>query len=488
MNISPKLQKWLKSAVSKSIRYGLNYRQSRIPYAHDNPFLDGIFAPQRQECFSQQLHVEGVIPKALDGALMRIGPNPIQVMNPKTYHWFVGDGMLHALRLKDGHAAWYRSAYVGSDSVQKKLNRPKISGKTRGIADTVNTNVIAFAGKIWALVEAGTLPIQLDPELKSERHHLLESERTDFPFTAHPHVDPRTGDIHAVCYDAVDRQHLFYLHFDAQGKLKHHVRIAVQDGPMIHDCAITQKHVLLFDLSITFSIKTAIQGASLPYRWNPQHQPRIGILPFGGGEHDIRWYSVDPCFIFHAANAFEQDNGDVVLDAVVHDKLMQHSIQGPIENQNIQLERFIFKAHSNRIERKILSTDKQEFPRINERYIGSQHRYIYSISFGSFDNPQSVSANQLICHDLEHGTADHYSFGEDVVVGEVIFVAKPDTQVENEGWLMSYVHALDCSPSKVMILDAQNIQAGPVATVYLPVRVPIGFHCNWIDYTSLKEI
>jgi 8'-apo-carotenoid 13,14-cleaving dioxygenase len=486
MNISPKLQQWLKRTASKGIRHGLGLVQRNIPYSHDNPFLDGIFAPQRQEHFSTQLNVTGQIPTELDGALMRIGPNPIYVPNPKTYHWFVGDGMVHALRIQHGQAQWYKSAYVGSDSVQKKLNRSKIQGFGKGVADAVNTNILSIAGKIWALVEAGALPIQLDVDLNSKRHQLLESELADFPFTAHPHVDPVTGDIHAVCYDALQRHQVFYLHFSAKGQLKHHVNIPVQDGPMIHDCAITHRHVLIFDLSIHFSMKTALKGASLPYRWDDAHPARIGVLPFNGTAQDIRWYPIDPCFIFHVANAFEEDNGDIVLDAVVHDKLMQRSMQGPVEDQNIQLERFIFKANSQITQRQVLSTDQQEFPRINEQFTGRQHRYIYSISFGEFANPKQVKSNQLICYDTHTAQSEYYAFDENYVTGEVVFVAKANAQAENEGWLMSYIHALDCSPSKVVILDAQNIAQGPIAVIDLPVRVPIGFHGNWIDYQTLK--
>ena len=77
------------------------------------------------------------------------------------------------MRIKDGKASWYKSQYVGADSVQKKLNRPFIQGQRRGATDAVNTNVIAYAGKIWALVEAGAQPIEIDEKLNSKRQQLL---------------------------------------------------------------------------------------------------------------------------------------------------------------------------------------------------------------------------------------------------------------------------------------------------------------------------
>ncbi len=485
MQWSKQLGNILKNTLSKTIKHGAGILHSRIPYSHDNPYLDGIFAPQRQEHFATQLMVEGQIPVELEGALMRIGPNPITVKNPRNYHWFTGDGMIHALKLKAGEAHCYKSAYVGSASVQKKLHRPQILGKTRGVADAVNTNIIHFAGKIWALVEAGAYPIEVNRELESKRHQLFENDQ-DLPFTAHPHIDPETGDIHAVCYDALNHHQVFYLHIDAQGKLQHHVEIPVKHGPMVHDCAITQSQVLILDLNVNFSMRSALKGSLLPYQWNPKHQARIGMLPFGGSAADIRWYEIDPCFIFHTVNAYDLNTGDVVMDAVVHSKALVSSIQGPIEDQEIRLERLIFEQQTGKVTRTVLSNIKQEFPRINEAYTGRPYRYVYSISFAGFDDPYHVSSNTLLYHDLETGSTASYSFGANWVTGEAVFVAREGAQTENDGWLMSYLHALDGSPSKVVILDAQYIQKGPIATIHLPVRVPVGFHCNWMDDRKLR--
>lgn len=174
--------------------------------------------------------------------------------------------MIHALRLKEGEAHWYKSQYVGADSVQKKLHRSVIPGKSRGVADPVNTNIINFAGKIWALVEAGTYPIEVNSELESKRHHLFESDDPDLPFTAHPHIDPDTSDIYAVCYDGLSHNKVFYLHIDAKGKLKNHVDIPVKHGPMVHDCALTESQVLILDLNVNFSMQSALKDSLLPYQ------------------------------------------------------------------------------------------------------------------------------------------------------------------------------------------------------------------------------
>ncbi|GAC1371427.1 MAG: hypothetical protein NVS3B3_04880 [Aquirhabdus sp.] len=88
--------------------------------------------------------------------------------------------------------------------------------------------------------------------------------------------------------------------------------------------------------------------------------------------------------------------------------------------------------------------------------------------------------NQLLHFDLQTGQTNCHSYGANNVTGEVVFVPKSSDAPENDGWLMSYVHDLNCGNSKVVILDSLNLGGEPVAEIALPVRVPMGFHGNWI--------
>lgn len=448
--------------------------QKRIPYDASNPFLEGPFAPAPTEYTETRLRVTGSIPRELNGILARIGPNPRHVENPAAHHWFLGDGMVHGLRLRDGEACWYRSRFIGSDSVRKAQGMPPLPGARRGPIDVVNTNIVGHAGRLWALVEAGALPVALDGELNSTGHHLFDSGQR-LGYTAHPHADTVTGELHAICYDGFDPFHLHHRVIDRNGRLTRDVAVPVKHGPMVHDCALTRSHVVILDLPVTFSVKLALGGAALPYGWNPRHEARIGLLPRNGDAGDVRWFAIDPCFVFHTANAYDLPDGSAIVDVVVHARMFDRSRQGP-EDQQVTFERWKLDAASGRVERSVLSRETQEFPRYDERLTGRPYRYAYAVAI-NIARPQP---NALLRHDVVSGETVSHHYGARDLSGEVVFVPRHADAAEHEGWLLSFVHDLDCGPSKVVILNADDLGGAPQAVIELPVRVPLGFHGNWI--------
>jgi len=449
--------------------------QKRAPQGGSNRFLEGPYAPVDKEITSTRLRVEGEIPRELNGLLARIGPNPISAPNPASYHWFTGDGMVHGLRLKHGKALWYRNRWVGTDKAMKQLDRTPLPGPRVGIVDTVNTNIVSHAGSLWALVEAGTLPVEMDANLDNVRHGLFRSDaRTGF--TAHPHRDPATGYLHAVCYNALDQHRIHVLTIGTQGELLRKEPVAVKHGPMIHDCAITDDATLIFDLPVTFSLKAILKGASFPYQWNPKHRARVGVLAHGASGDTVRWYQVDPCYVFHTCNAFNDNAGNVVVDVVVHARMFDSSIQGP-EAQKITFERWTLPRQGNRIERQVLSDLPQEFPRFDERRATRDYRYAYTVGA---DLARPDSPQPLYRHDLKTGSLQKHYYGDTHVTGEVVFVPRSADSAEDEGWLLSYVYDLRDGRSEVVILDAGNFEGEALARIEIPARVPMGFHGNWI--------
>ncbi|NBD20411.1 carotenoid oxygenase [Aquabacterium fontiphilum] len=443
-------------------------------------FLDDVFAPVASETETTALRVEGALPPDLSGLYARIGPNPLKPQ-PSRYHWFIGDGMVHGLRLHAGQAQWYRSRYIGSNSVHKALGRPVLPGPRHGVGDVVNTNVYAHAGRVWASVEAGMLPVQLDARLASVRHGTFDSPHKQ-PFSAHPHRDPHTGALHAICYNALVRHKVQYVRVSPQGQVDRVVDIPVQHGPMIHDCAITRRYVVVLDLPVTFSFRRLLGRAPFPYAWNPRHPARVGLLPKEGDARDIRWFDVDPCFVFHPCNAFEREDGSVVLDVVAHRRMFDRARHGPELDSGARFERWVLPADGGRVVRTVLHDAPQEFPRLDERLTGEPYRYAYAVGF----QPDQPGGQPLYRHDLQMSSTVVHGFGPHAVPGEFVFVPRQPTGAEDDGWLVGLVHNRQSGCAEFHVLNADDFTGPPQAVVHIPVRIPAGFHGNWMAEADLQ--
>lgn len=464
--------------VGAAVSWGTRQIRRRVPYSPSNPYLEGAFAPVATETTSTRLNVRGKIPREPRGILTRIGPNPIRVENPAIYHWFTGDGMVHGVRLRDGIAEWYRSRWIGTDSVNQLLGRPRAPGIRHGVTDVVNTNVIGHAGSLWALVEAGAVPVELDRELNTVRHSYFANPLPR-AYAAHPHRDPQTGELHAICYDSMSRNRVRHVVVDRQGSVVRDLSIPVRHGPMIHDCAITAGYVLIFDLPITFSFGALLQGATFPYRWNPRHPARVGLLPRNGDLSQLRWLEVEPCHLFHTANAYELGDGSVIVDAVVYQKVFDRSPQG-LENSHTRFERWRLDPAGGRVERKVYSDCKQEFPRTDERRATQPYRYAYTVGI----DVERIGPQPVYRTDLETGQVLRHDLGDRYVPSEAVFVPRAADGAEDDGWLFAYAYDMQADKSAVVVINGQDFTGEPQALIELPVRVPMTFHGNWIPDES----
>ena len=135
------IEKTIRKAVTPAIQAVASINRSRLPGATENPFLKGVHTPLTKEFTLDDLQVTGTIPTELDGRYVRIGPNPFGE-GAKGHHWFLGDGMVHGVRLKDGKAEWYRNRFIRSAELEGKGGPAAVGGPRRGFGDTVNTNVL----------------------------------------------------------------------------------------------------------------------------------------------------------------------------------------------------------------------------------------------------------------------------------------------------------------------------------------------------------
>ncbi|MBC2778055.1 8'-apo-carotenoid 13,14-cleaving dioxygenase [Parasphingopyxis marina] len=443
----------------------------------DHPYLTGIHKPMAEELTLTELEVEGSIPAELDGRYLRIGPNPVAEVNPATHHWFIGDGMAHGLKIGGGKALWYRNRWIRSEAVSKALGEPPAPsphGRERG---TANTNIVGIGGRTWAIIEAGNSPVELSEELETLSINPFDGSLQN-SYTAHPHLDPATGESHAICYRGDVQDTVWHTVLDSAGKVIREEPITVAHGPSIHDCQITENYVIVLDLPVTFSMKTLMGGHPFPYRWNPEHRARVGLMPRTGTNADMHWFDVEPCYVFHPANAFETEDGSVIIDVVAHDKMFDDGHDGP-DGSRSAFERWTLPAGGTKVQRTVVDGEMQEFPRYDERRTCKPYRYAYCMAAENpHDIPGLIADTRLFKHDLDAGTREVHDFGPHRHPGEFVFVPRGDG--EDEGWLVGLVIDMTDDTTELAILDAANFTAPPVGTVRLPHRIPPGFHGNWV--------
>jgi len=440
-----------------------------------NKWLTGEYAPVTEEITAIELPVIGELPRELDGRYLRNGPNPLGPVDPATHHWFIGDGMVHGVRLRDGRAEWYRNRWVRSTRVSEALGEPPKPGERHGGMDTVNTNVIGLAGRTYALVEAGARPVELSEELETICHSDFGGTLPN-GYAAHPKVDPATGSLHAIAYHWA-LPHLQYIVVGADGLVSQVEPIEVDGGPMVHDCSITERWMVVYDLPVTFDLDGAMRGERFPYRWNEGRAARVGLLPLGGKGSEVRWFEVAPCYVFHPLNAF--DDGDrVVLDVVRYERMFADHPLGPDDGTPL-LWRWTIDTATGRVDERQLSDVPLEFPRVDERRVGRRHSVGWAASVRG-SSTHNDFGGQLVRIDGASGDTKVIDLGPGRLGGEWVMVPRGDDASEQEGWLMTFVYDLAEGRSDLVVLAADDPEAGPVATVQLPTRVPLGFHGNWV--------
>ncbi len=422
------------------------------------------YAPVSDELTAFDLLVEGAIPPELDGWYLRNGPNPRQA----TAHWFTGDGMIHGIRLEGGRAAWYRNRWVRTDSFKENFPLYNADGTRNLRASVANTHVVNHAGKTLALVES-SLPYEITNDLETVGAYDFGGKLVD-SMTAHPKICPTTGELHFFGYGNIFQPHVTYHRADANGELTINRPLDVKALTMMHDFALTAEHVIFMDLPIVFNLDVALKGdGDMPYRWDDDYGARLGVLrrddPFG----EVRWFEIDPCYVFHVANAYD-DGQTIVLQAVRYPELWRDSggfeVDGVLWSWTIDLQ-------TGRVTERQLDDRAVEFPRIDDRLAGLPARYAVS-----------VGDSRLVRYDLTTGAAVEHAFGtadSPGGPGEAVFVPSTSGPAdEANGWYLGYVYDPARDGSDLVIIDASDFSGKPVARIKLPQRVPYGFHGNWI--------
>ncbi len=462
------------------------------------PYLQGNYAPidEERDFDESQLRVEGEVPVNLVGAFMRDGANVAYQPNHYVYP-LDGDGMVHAVYFRDGHVQyknrWVQTSHLKTErkfnrtiygSVGKLLEVPQevidAGGEANPVRNTANTNVIYHGEKLLAMWEGG-FPHLLNNDLSTvglyDYNGALQSGDA---LTAHPKVCPDTGQL-VSCTQRWDSPNYWVRIFDARGKHMKAIPVTFERKGIIHDLQITDNYVIIFYAPAFHSVEKAMKGEN-PFMWEPELGTKIIAIPRDGNGDNIV-FETEAFFSWHFCNGFEKD-GKIVIDYVWINSIPFTQDQGTgVEKQPRRMYRMSLDLASRQVSNEQFSDVFCEFSRVDERRMGKSYRY----GFAASSNRDWGDAHGYNCtgrYDFETGQTLLWEYGPQANAGEPVYVADPDSEREEDGWLMCFVHNPD-EGAFLSVLSAGDIARGPVAKVHIPGRVPNGFHANWMNGLTL---
>jgi carotenoid cleavage dioxygenase len=469
------------------------------PFPQD-PLLQENFAPLMGEMDAPELVVvEGEIPKDLAGTLYRNGPNPMFPPLGEKHHWFLGEGMVHAINVENGRAS-YRNRWVRTEQydAQRKAGRrlidtsfggaalPEADGVKRNVA---NTNIVWHAGKLLALDE-GNQPVAMDGDTLETSGSWTFDGKYEGPMTAHPKFDPKTGEMMFFGYMAKGpgTPDISYTVVNAAGQVTRAEMFEAPYASMVHDFITTDEHVIFPIFPATIDIERIMNGGPT-IAWDPETPTRVGIMARDASVDTIRWFTGDPCYVYHPMNAYTSHDGGrtrVIADVMRYDRVplfpnTDGSKPAPqMIEENGSLVRWTFDLDSNTdtYTEEQLTDLGGEFPRIDERYVGAAYRHGFYAALTGVP-ARGRPYDTLVHADLVSGKRRTYRAEPGKYVMEPVFVPRKETAAEGDGWLVSLLYDRARNLSDFVVFDTDDITRGPIARVELPTRVPFGFHGNW---------
>jgi carotenoid cleavage dioxygenase-like enzyme len=460
--------------------------------AANQPDLRGNLMPVGDEWTDERCPVEGVLPDRLRGSFIRNGPNPM--FEPVgSYHLLDGDGMLHGVTFGDEGVTytnrWVRSKGLRAEmelgrSVYRGLGEimdfpsPELVGDAGAFKNPANTHIIRHAGRWLALWEGG-LPTEVTADLETVGEYDFDGALRG-AMTAHPRLDPRTGEMLMFAYDPLQPV-LRYSVVDPRGRLVHKVKIDLPAAVMMHDFVITEEHAVFLDSPIVFDIENFGKGPMV--NWKPENGTRIGVMPRMGTAEDLRWFEIEPGHVQHFWNGWAEGN-----------RIEFSGSRYPAPDFGIDptfpLDQQVPKGGPGSPARYWVDLDAGtagwepidelpgDFNRINDEHNGVHSRYGYMSAYsGEIEDLGYFDA--VVKYDLDTGERTMWAAGDDAQVGESVFAPDPAGSAEDDGWLINTVYFSATDHSDVCVLDARDVAAGPIARVRMPRRIPFGFHVNW---------
>lgn len=492
-----------------------------------NYYMLGNYAPVDEFGPEQVLSVTGSLPECLNGEFVRIGPNP-KFKPVAKYHWFDGDGMLSGLRIKDGKVS-YACRYVRTYRLEQEeyWGGPKFRrigdfvGKAGlacvllyelraklGVVDgskgygTANTALAYHNGKLLALGEADApyvVRVHEDGDFETVSR-LDYDNKLDHPFTAHPKIDPVTGEMFTFGYQIQATPYVTYRVVSKDGVMGPPLPITGLSGPiMMHDFAITENYAIFLDCPLYFSPKEMVKNNQFAFSFDETKPIRLGVLPrYAKDDSQMRWFEASAGVLLHVGNAWEEGD-EVVLVACrsPHVELEAVSVyeKEKCDAELRQLWEYRLNLKTGETKERMLGEFHTEFPRINEYYVGRKNRYVYTAIWEDATHVKGIAKFDLTAEpelgeeELQVGgnVAGVVWHGSKRYGSDPIYVPKhPGREVdEDDGYVLCFLFDENTWKSEVAVIDAKTMSSDPVAVIEIPTRVPYGFHAMFLNEEQL---
>lgn len=464
-------------------------------------FPGGFNSPTRFEADVYDCEVYGKIPSDIEGTFYRVQCD--FAYPPPRNEWatgFNGDGHLSAFRFANGSVD-YIGRYVKTDRLmaerraRKRLfgvyrNRytddPSVKNVNRSAA---NTHIYWHGGKMMVLKEDG-LPWLVDPTtLATHGTWDFYGKYKATSMSAHPKIDPLTGQM--ICYgyqakgDLSDDIAVYTV--DPKGHIAKEVWLKAPYVGIIHDIAITQKHIVIPVISRVTSLERLKSGEPM-WKWDDSYPTMVGILPRNGEAKDVRWFKGPARNTLHFLNASDQANNKVTMELPVSDG----------ERSPSRIKRWTFDLNSKdeAFTEDVISTANGPLARMDDRYLSLPYKYCFAGSSDpslAYDQQRGGNMAGRVTNtwqriDVNTGKTGVYYVGPVQSLQESCFVPRKGGKAEGDGYLMGIASNYESMTSDLVIVDAQRMEEGAVATVKLPFRLRSGTHTNWVPAGDLPPV
>ncbi|XP_031501656.1 zeaxanthin 7,8(7',8')-cleavage dioxygenase, chromoplastic-like [Nymphaea colorata] len=459
--------------------------------------------------------VEGRFPSCLEGAYIRNGPNP-QFIPKSAYHLFDGDGMLHAIQVSGGQAT-FCSRFIRTYKFTKEEeaglpiypNFFALAGfarfmrvavfMVRVLTGQINLiNGVGLANTALAFMN-NTIMALWELDLPYAMHLTPDGDvetvgRWDFGgelrmgITAHPKVDPVTGEVFAFRYGPIP-PFLNYFRIGGDGTKQPDIPIfSFRQPSFVHDLAITERYAIFPDIQIVMKPLAMFTGMGPPMGCEARKVPRVGIIPrYATDESEMKWIEVPGFNFVHSVNAWDEKGGEEVVLVAANVVPVEHMLER-MDLLHCCLEMVRINLREGKVVgRRALSRRNLEWGVINPKFLGRKSRY----AFMAILDPM-IKVSGIVKLDFDRASGEDCvvatrSFGERCFAGEPFFVAKEEGGHEDDGYVLTYTHNEGSGESSFVVMDAKSPTLDIVASVRLPQRVPYGFHGLFVCQKDLQK-